>query len=71
MKKDKLLNSFTNNKMKPQSKKNTGIIFIKNQKGISPLDSGAMVKLKGGDTDSNSEPSVTSSSDPWKIVTTN
>ncbi len=50
MKKDKLMNAFSNKGMKARSKKTNSIEDLKNKKGIAPIDSGAMIALKGGDT---------------------
>ncbi len=42
------MNSFTNKGMKPQPKKTNSIQDLKNKKNIAPIDSGALVTLKGG-----------------------
>jgi len=48
MKKDKLFNAFSDKGMKAMPKKSNTIKDIQNKKGLSPIDSGALITLKGG-----------------------
>ncbi len=42
------MNAFSNKGMKARSKKTNSIEDLKNKKGIAPIDSGALITLKGG-----------------------